>query len=511
LVRKRFITFHRRLLLAIIIVLLAPFGQGVLSYLIGPSTIIPVKNIKLYPNISMDVNNYRRHNFPYRILDKETNEIKSFGSNPISELFSIFYQKKHRPDVFLFPLNDSIPEHVFGYQKDSYTRLLNDYFFGMQWRITEPFDINSLKITAYYSKMAYHSAGAILNEISNLLLSLLSSNSLSKTIKTYNAPFMSDETRYTGDNLVKYLGCFDIIPLSLFNLVTSIVVAFMISSLVMHISRERLTGSKSLQLLSGTQGSTYWISNYIFDYFLCFVSVSLLIVAISFAALARRDRGEITDITVIAEAQNIGYLYLLLIMNSLSWPFIVYCWSFFIKSDLTSFIVLFIILATAAFLDMTFAFVHLFVHINDRAAQFNDFKSSIMHFLRITFSLIFPNVTIKRALFDMKIRFLSFFIKVFLIFKIKFFILNYFKRDNEYCVNTLNRILRSNYRVDSGYLAIDEPGIGIFFVFSFIQLLFFLVFLIALQTRVFNKSFLKSLIGKVNNYEKEISEKKIVN
>ena len=64
--------------------------------------------------------------------------------------------------------------------------------------------------------MAYHSLGIVVSEVSNLLLYLLSEDSpVTKRIVTYNSPLSSNSSKYVGDDFVKFLGCFDILPLSL--------------------------------------------------------------------------------------------------------------------------------------------------------------------------------------------------------------------------------------------------------------------------------------------------------
>ncbi len=64
--------------------------------------------------------------------------------------------------------------------------------------------------------MAYHSVGIVVNEVTNLMLYLLSENSpIKRQIVTFNSPLSSNNSKYIGDDFVKFLGCFDILPLSL--------------------------------------------------------------------------------------------------------------------------------------------------------------------------------------------------------------------------------------------------------------------------------------------------------
>jgi hypothetical protein len=77
---------------------------------------------------------------------------------------------------------------------------------------------------------------------------------------------------------------------------------------------------------------------------------------------------------------------------------------------------MFTILSVAGFLDMIWSFIELFVKL-DR--QSKAFISDLMKILRYLFSALFPNVTVKRGLYNLKIR------------------------KNDYCINSLNSLLSS--------------------------------------------------------------------
>lgn len=86
----------------------------------------------------------------------------------------------------------------------------------MSFNISEPFNVNTAELVGYYSTMAYHSLGIVVSEISNLLLFLLSKDyPARRQIVTYNSPISSNSSKYIGDDFIKFLGCFDILPLSL--------------------------------------------------------------------------------------------------------------------------------------------------------------------------------------------------------------------------------------------------------------------------------------------------------
>ena len=84
----------------------------------------------------------------------------------------------------------------------------------------------------------------------------------------------SNDSLYAGNDFFQYLACVDVLPVSILNMLNSLVVSFIMSAIVLHVTKERLNGSKGLQLLTGCHPFTYWLSNYIFDMAICLFNVS---------------------------------------------------------------------------------------------------------------------------------------------------------------------------------------------------------------------------------------------
>lgn len=421
---KRLIIFGRRYILALIILLSPLLSQTIISSVLPTSSILENKTnvvIKELQTLRIDINNYGAgQTLIYGVND----------SNPLSQfdrVISNFYSK--RANLNLVKVNESPNEYVTEMRRTKFSSLYNDYFVGMKWKINSnnysdinTFDVNNTQIDAYYSTMAYHSPAIIINEISNLLLSLLNSNNLDKSITTFNTPLSSNDSIYVGNEFLKYLGCFDILPLSIFNFSTSLIVAFIMSSTVMHISKEKMNGSRNLQLLSGSHKITYWISNYIFDFLVCLINIGFIISVIVVVAEVRTESN--SDIAVIAAYPTIGYVALIMIVSSLNWPIYGYCWANFFKSDVNAFVILFVLLLMASFFDVVFSFIQLFnsfANINDQSFTFESPVSLFMFTLRMVLTILFPNVTIKRQLFNFRLR------------------------TNQYCIYTLNRVIKGNF------------------------------------------------------------------
>ena len=358
-------------------------------------------------NYELKISNYGKFNLPYYANS-------SYSMIPIDSLLNNFYTKNNRPGIKLVELKyDNVSKYVLDKRVQDVKNLANDYYVGMKLNLTES---NRLYAQLYYSTLAFHSSAMIVHEYSNLLLTFLTKN-YNKKIITFNSPLTSNDSLYNGDNFVEYLACIDILPISLLNMLNSLIVSFMISGLVIHVTRERTNGSKLLQYLSGTHYITYWVSNYIFDLAICVFNFSTMIIAIKLVDLAKNDPSNETS--PIAAESSIYNLYFLFLLSSFSCCTLAYIWSFLFKSDLISYITLAIILSVSSFLDMIWSFIQLFLNL-DYETRNNDLSKSMV-VLKYIFMSLFPNVTIKRGLYNLKIR------------------------QNDYCIKSLNNLLNSNF------------------------------------------------------------------
>ena len=136
---------------------------------------------------------------------------------------------------------------------------------------------------------------------------------------------------------------------------------------------------------------TYWISNFIHDWpIFVFNIVSLMIVLLIMNAIKNDTTNEIYSIA--GDSGSMALLFFLLIVSSFSWISLAYVWSFFFKSDIVGFISLLILLSFISFLDVLFIFAQLIL------------DSKFLAALRVLLALFVPNVTVKQAMFNLKIR-----------------------------------------------------------------------------------------------------------
>ncbi len=409
---KRFIIFCRRYVLAFFILFVPFLLEAIFIFLLPESSIIEDDDTraKTYGQFDLDLEQYGAQDIPFFISS-------SNPANPFNKLVNIFFRQPSRANLNLFKVNGSIPKFVFDKHNSNLNSLISQYLFGMSWFVSEISNsVNELEIVVYYSKMAYHTVAVIVNEVSNLLLAYLNSNQLNKTIRTFNVPILPTSNLKTSNNFLNYLSCFDIIPMSMFSFLTSIVIGLVISLIVMHVSKEKTTGSKRQQLISNTHPVAYWLSNYLFDYFICFVSIVLIVVSLAIVNQIRDNNK--TDVHLITSWPNLAYFVFILLFSSLVWPLYAYCFLSFFKSDIASFVILLVMLGLTPLVDIILSFIQIFTHITDPDVAVDSPVIVLMFSLRIVLCVLFPNITIRRQLYNLRIR------------------------SNEFCVDSLNKVLK---------------------------------------------------------------------
>ena len=220
-----------------VILILPPLLELLIAFLVpSSSSLQDDKDLQLKPygSFDLDINKYGSNEIPY-----STSEI----NQQLIRLFESYYSYQNRPRINLLKVNGSVADFVLENHTKSVTSLVKEFYFGMSWRLFSQNileNINNCEIVGYYSRMAYHTPGVIVNEISNLLLTLLNSNRLDKRIHTINSPISSNDSRYDGSDFLKYIGCFDILPMSAFNFSISLILGFVISNEYLFILKKFL-------------------------------------------------------------------------------------------------------------------------------------------------------------------------------------------------------------------------------------------------------------------------------
>jgi hypothetical protein len=395
----------RRWILGLIILLLPFLLQAILASIIPSQTNLInsirgiVSSVGAY---DLDVTKYGKQDIPYYIGGGgTTTNLETLVQNVLSAKSGV------NPIKYS---SNTINDQILQDRKNSLQNIMYNNFVGLIFNMTSS---NRLYADILFSQIAYHSSANVLNDIDNFLLYYARNYDTTRSIKTINLPIASNASLAGGTSFLEVLACIDSLPVSLLNLIVSFIIAFMIGIIVMHVAKERLNGSKQLQLLSGVHFSTYWISHYLFDTLIYIFNILTIIFALAIVNLSKND--QTNEIYTIAGTNNLGYFLLLLLFSCFSWSLLAYVWSFKFKSDIIGFVTLAGFLGFLAFIDPILTFIELLV-INGGSASGG---SRAIRGIRYLLIFLFPNLTVKRGLYNMKIR------------------------SNNYCIDSVNKYLAS--------------------------------------------------------------------
>lgn len=348
---------------------------------------------KYIPNVDLNIDSFGTQIFNYKITGSK--------SETVDSLFKEFnINRKFRNKInFNLIQNEklSVDDYVFYKRTNETKNLIKDYFFGIE---IDSDNINS--ILGLHSTLAFHSSATILNEMNSFLYAYYSNN-MKKSIRSYNSPIsVGKDTSLPSDvklDTLEVLSCIEIMPFSFLDYINAIIIAFIISISTIHLTKEKRNGSKSLQLLSGTHYAVYWLSNFIFDFIVFFIQISTMILALKIVSSKINDSANDTFL-IAHNGLTLFNLYLFMLLTCFSWSILSAIWSNFFKSDIVGFVVLFIILSFASLIDMICVLLKFF----DATTGENGTLGTITNSIRGILTILFPNIAVKRALFNLKLQ-----------------------------------------------------------------------------------------------------------
>jgi hypothetical protein len=356
----------------------------------------------LLQNRTLDINDYGTQRLVYSTHGPANH------SGQIKDLLKIFYDRQSKANVNLIVVdNSSVEQYVFEARKENLRNLYSDFYAAVQLNTSLA---DQLGVSLFYNTMAYHSSATVLNEVTNLLLAFYNNKSLSKSIKTYNSPIRHIEPIKTFYNL---LSCYDILPISVFNLIASLNVAFIISMMILHVSTDKIESSKTLAYISGMHYLTYWLANYIFDFMICLFNVASIVLAVY---IYDNVTGSAASSSV-HEYPTLVHFLVLLYGSSLAWPCFAHVWSFVFKHEVMPFVVVFSLLSLMSLVDVLLAFLQLYGRLN---MAFNGSVITLIDYSRLFLMILCPNVTVKHFASALKIR------------------------EDTFCLNSINYIFKSD-------------------------------------------------------------------
>ena len=379
---KRFILFKGRYTLGLVTLILPILAEALICYIL-PNQNFLFNSISPPPgNYSFNLENYKPYTMPYSIEDESI-------ANNFSKFFEDFYKTPRRSNLVLEKLeNDSISSFVLEKRKSNINNMVRNYHTGLSYHVSNN---NTISANAYYSTLAYHSGASVINEITNLLMALYS-NDLNKTISTFNTPFTPlNNGIQTESNQI--LLCFDTLLSHFINIFNGVIIAVFMSFFVAHVGRERINGSKHIQLLSGVHFVIYWIGNFIFDMIICLYTCIGLVVAFKIIDVILNN--PMSETYPIAYGANLFYYFILLLFSSFGWLTYAYTVSHFFKTEIVGFIVLLLIMAMAVFLDTILCTLQMALIAKPIGLKYTSI-------LKLVFTVLFPSITIKRGLFILK-------------------------------------------------------------------------------------------------------------
>ena len=400
LLAKRSRIFLRRWVLAIVMLVFPVVLEIVASTFLPSSSdflasLLETGSVK---PLNINMNMYGRQNIPLSYTDNISQDERSLLKSylELSSQKNVSKTSINFMDVDVG--NETLNDFVLKERERELKLIYSDYYGGIAMSKNPSNQL--LSFVLYHSSLVYHSSVNILHLVNNMMLTL-ATNDTKKSIKTINAPVKAVLNSNFDPRDLDIFGCLESIPFSLLDFINSIIIALIISLSTIHLTRERKNGSKALQLLSGTHFTTYWIANYIFEYLVYFFNIVLMVVAIKVVSMVMKSETTSEAVMIGSDAESLGYLFLFLAISCLSWAALSSFWSFLFKSDIVGFVVLLIVLSVAAFLDMVSVILKLFGSIGPNETKV---LGQVADILRIVFTILFPNVAAKRAIYNLKIR-----------------------------------------------------------------------------------------------------------
>ena len=397
---KRLLIFSRRYVISLYSLILPALAQLILSKFI-PSTALILTNAfnsftyrKSIPELSLDLKNYGTQILPVRIKNGEDASLDKWLNQYFENKAELLFKNELA----------SVNKFVYDERMNNLRNFFSNYYAGLDLEEYKKNNLTQVKGVLYYSTLVYHSSATILNEMNSFLLAYYSNNT-KKTIKTLNAPItvLNDQISNLSLDSLQVLNCIEAIPFSFIDFFDGLLIAFLISVCTIHVTSEKRNGSKFLQLLSGTHYLIYWTSNFLFDLLIFFIQFTSMVFILKIVSLTLSDSANETFI-IANNLNTLIHLYVFTLMTSISCALVAYLWSFLFKSDIKAFLTLFLLLGFAIYFDMILVFLKFF---NAGMLALGN-KENMLGFLtdatRTLFSILFPNVAIKRAIYNLKLQ-----------------------------------------------------------------------------------------------------------
>jgi len=217
------------------------------------------------------------------------------GLNPSEEMQNLtelyvgqFQGTGSVPQYVNLTSGQSIQEHLVEIAENGIAHYNAHYLIAMELRKTE----DRLKTVAYFNAEGYHTAPMTLNALDNMLLKY--AVGVNHSITTLNHPFPRTVQNKISDQLMRGFQGFAIATNVVFGM------AFLASSFVIFLIKERTIKSKHCQFVSGVESWTFWAATFTWDIINYTVPCLLLIFTfVGFSVHAYVDDGRFLDILLL--------------------------------------------------------------------------------------------------------------------------------------------------------------------------------------------------------------------
>ncbi|XP_031561453.1 ATP-binding cassette sub-family A member 3-like [Actinia tenebrosa] len=223
--------------------------------------------------------------------------------------------------------------------------------------------------TLWYSNQAFHTVAEALNAMSNIFLRELTSKE--HEIETTNFP-LPNTAKNKSENVT---GSFSMLFMAIF---LAMGMAYMAASFIAFLVQERASKAKHLQFVSGVDSFCYWFGTYTWDYLNYLIPA--LFVLVIFAAFQ-----------VESYKNDMGAVFLLLILFGMAVLPFVYVMSFLFKSPLVAYALTVFILSILSLAMLLTVFICRLPGVDLEE------EAEIMHYV----FMIFPTYTLSISLVDM--------------------------------------------------------------------------------------------------------------
>lgn len=171
------------------------------------------------------------------------------------------------PFKFCSDAQSSIDQLVGCVGRKSFNYIIDNLILGADFTRTD----KSIQLVGHFNNQPFHVPPLIVNFLTNSLLNI-ATNSTSNKITVINHPLPR--------NLKDELNDLEIKDMTGFNVATGLTFgfSFLIASFAVFLIKERSSGSKHLQYLSGCSSNIFWISAFIWDMLSYTITFSLAII-----------------------------------------------------------------------------------------------------------------------------------------------------------------------------------------------------------------------------------------